>query len=178
MPPRKKHLKLMLLLLTVVFGMLLFAFALVPLYDTFCEMTGINDKGGRVKVDIPTEIDTSRTVNIKLITHVNSEIPFGFHAQEAIITVHPGQVNKAIFYLHNPSEQAVSGTFVATISPGLAARYVKKTECFSYDPQHMSPFEDKEMAVVFFIDKDLPQEIKELTLFYSLFDNIDSGANG
>ncbi|MGA2654630.1 MAG: cytochrome c oxidase assembly protein [Gammaproteobacteria bacterium] len=169
MPERKSHGKLIFGVLSVVFGMLLFAFALVPLYDVFCEMTGINDKGGRVRAEVPTEIDTSRSVRIKFITHVISDIPFEFKADEVIIDIHPGEVKKMIFHVNNPVDKEVSGTFVATVSPGFGARYVKKTECFSFDRQEIAAYENKPMSVVFFIDKDLPKDVKELTLFYTLY---------
>lgn len=169
MPERKSHFKLLLGLLSIVFGMLLFAFALVPLYDVFCEMTGLNDKGGRVIAQTPTEIDTSRLIRIKFITHVNSETPFEFAADEVIIDIHPGEVKKMIFHVNNPTDAEINTTFVATVSPGLGTRYVKKTDCFSFNRQEIGAYENKPMSVVFFIDKDLPKDVKELTLFYTLF---------
>ncbi len=177
MRERKGHLKLMLMLLGVVFGMLLFAFALVPLYDTFCEMTGIKDKGGRVRAEIPTEMDTSRTITVKFITHVGSSFPLAFTAQEEIIHVHPGEVSRMVFNVQNASRENLTGIFVATVSPGFGAKYLKKTECFSFNRQPIEALEDKDMSVVFFIDKDLPEGIKELTLFYTLYDE-KSGAKG
>jgi cytochrome c oxidase assembly protein subunit 11 len=174
--PRKSHVRLVTILLATTFGMLLFAFAMVPLYDAFCEMTGINNKGGRVRVELPTEVDTSRTINVTFITHVHGQTPAEFYAQEKTIVVHPGEVHKMLFYTKNNTQEDMIGQFVATISPGIADRYVKKTECFSYNRQYVDALEEKEMPVVFFIDKDIPDEIEELILFYTLFDNTP-GAN-
>ena len=95
---RKSHVRLVALLMAAAFGMLLFAFAMVPLYDTFCEMTGINNKGGRVRVEIPTQIDTSRTIKIKFITHVHGDMPWEFYTEENTLEVHPGEVPKKVLF--------------------------------------------------------------------------------
>jgi cytochrome c oxidase assembly protein subunit 11 len=156
--------------LAATFGMLLFAFAMVPLYDAFCEMTGINNKGGRVRLEAPTEIDTSRVVKIKFITHVQGDTPWEFYTKENSIEVHPGEVNKVLFYTENHTDQDKVGQFVATISPGQSDRYVKKAECFSFNKQYVDAKQTKEMSVIFFIDKDIPKDTEELILFYTLFD--------
>lgn len=175
MTKRKSHARLVAILLATTFGMLLFAFAMVPLYDAFCEMTGINNKGGRVRAELPTEIDTSRSIKVTFITHVQGDAPWEFEAQEQSLWVHPGEVKKMLFYTKNNTEEDRVGQFVATISPGASDRYVKKTECFSFNRQFVDAMSEKEMPVVFFIDKDIPNEIEELILFYTLFDNT-SGA--
>jgi cytochrome c oxidase assembly protein subunit 11 len=168
---RKSHVRLVALLMASAFGMLLFAFAMVPLYDAFCEMTGINNKGGRVRVEIPTEVDTSRTIKVKFITHVHGDMPWEFYTAENTLEVHPGEVKKVLFYSKNNTSTDMSGQFVATISPGQSTRYVKKTECFSYNRQFVDGLTEKEMPVIFFIDKDIPNDIEEVILFYTLFDN-------
>ncbi len=172
---RKGHGRLIAILAAVTLGMLLFAFAMVPLYDAFCEMTGINNKGGRVRVEAPTEVDTSRIIKVKFITHVHGETPLEFYTLENTLDAHPGQVYKQLFYTQNSTSEDKVGQFIATNSPGLADRYVKKAECFSYNQQFVDAGEEKEMAVIFFIDKDIPEEMEELIMFYTLFDNT-SGA--
>ncbi|HLF66166.1 MAG TPA: cytochrome c oxidase assembly protein [Gammaproteobacteria bacterium] len=172
---RKGHGRLIALLLAATLGMLLFAFAMVPLYDAFCEMTGINNKGGRVRVEIPTEIDTSRIIKVKFITHVHGDTPLEFYALENTLEVHPGEVNRMMFYTKNNTVDDKVGQFIATTTPGVADRYVKKTECFSYNQQYVDPWSEKEMAVIFFIDKDIPKDMEELIMFYTLYDNT-SGA--
>jgi cytochrome c oxidase assembly protein subunit 11 len=174
---RKSHVRLVSLLMAAALGMLVFAFAMVPLYDTFCEMTGINNKGGRVRAEIPTEVDTSRTVKIKFITHVHGDMPWEFYTTENTLEVHPGEVKKVLFYTKNNTDDDMTGQFVATISPGMSDRYVKKTECFSFNRQYIDGGQEKEMPVIFFIDKDIPDEIEELIMFYTLFDNTTLGAN-
>ncbi len=168
---KKSNVRLAAILLTTAFGMLLFAFAMVPLYDAFCEMTGINNKGGRVRVEMPTEVDTSRSIKVKFITHVHGDMPWEFYTAENTLEVHPGEVKKVLFYTKNNAASDMSGQFVATISPGQGTRYVKKTECFSFNRQFIDGLDEKEMSVVFFIDKDIPDDVEELILFYTLFDD-------
>ncbi len=168
---RKSHVRLVALLMAAACGMLVFAFAMVPLYDAFCEMTGINNKGGRVRVEMPTQVDTTRTIRVKFITHVHGDEPWEFYAQENTLELHPGEISRMLFYTQNNTSSDKVGQFVATISPGFGDRYVKKTECFSFNQQYVDALEKKEMSVIFFIDKDIPKEMEELILFYTLFDN-------
>lgn len=173
---RKSHVRLVAILLASAFGMLLFAFAMVPLYDAFCEMTGINNKGGRVRIEVPTQVDTSRLIKVKFITHVHGDTPWEFYTKENNIEVHPGAVTKVLFYTQNLTPSDKVGQFVATISPGMGDRYVKKAECFSFNKQYVDAMETKEMSVIFFIDKDIPAKMEELILFYTLFDNTGDAA--
>ena len=63
-------------LLFVVAGMFAFGFAMVPLYDVLCDITGINGKtGGRVAIAAVFEPDLDRTVMVEFIANVNQSMP-------------------------------------------------------------------------------------------------------
>jgi cytochrome c oxidase assembly protein subunit 11 len=67
---------------------------------------------------------------------------------------------------------------VPSVSPGLAAKYMHKIECFCFDQQALAPGEEADLALMFYIDTALPLEFEELTLSYTVFDITKSGQMG
>ena len=119
-----------------------FGFALVPLYDVFCDITGLNGKTGRVEA---SEIDAG-LVDTSLTNHRSAfpgEYQYGFAlefratGQEAV-EVHPGQVYEAdISGSAVPATRKTLGQAVPSVSPGLAAQHFNKTECFCFTQQEL-----------------------------------------
>lgn len=158
-------------LVLVVFAMFGFGFALVPLYDVFCDITGLNGKTNDVGVAYVNEgIDTSRTVKVQFITRMAKGIPWRFEPVINEISVHPGEVKFVNFYAKNKSNRDIVGQAVPSVSPGLAAGYFQKIECFCFTQQPLKAGEEVEMGLQFYVDTDLPSEITTLTLSYTLYD--------
>ena len=157
-------------LLLVVTGMFGFGFAMVPLYSVFCDITGINGKtGGRVAV-AAVEPDMSRTVRVEFITSVNESMPWEFRPDVSSMDVHPGKMYRATFFAKNRTDKTMVGQAIPSITPGLAAQHFKKTECFCFTQQKFNAGEEREMPVMFMVDRELPEEIGELTLSYTFFE--------
>ncbi len=173
---QRKHLAA---LLVVAVGMFGFAFALVPLYEVFCELTGLNGKtSGRAVVTQArvTEIGvdpmgqvSDREVTIQFLAHVGRGMPWEFRPTESSLRVRPGEMYTTNFYVRNRAGQAVTGQAVPSVSPGLAALHLHKTECFCFTQQMLKAGQEMEMPVTFYVDADLPDEIGTLSLSYTLF---------
>jgi cytochrome c oxidase assembly protein subunit 11 len=162
-------------ILLVVVGMFCFGFALVPLYDVFCEITGINGKTNDEPVVYSApEIDTSRTITVDFITRTNSGMPWEFTAQTRKIKVHPGEMGEVAFYVRNPTNRDIIAQAVPSVSPGTAALYLNKTECFCFKHQPLKAGEEAIMPMVFYIDPQLPEDITFFTLNYTLYDITES----
>jgi cytochrome c oxidase assembly protein subunit 11 len=159
------------LLLTVV-GMFAFGFALVPLYDVFCEWTGLNGKtGGPYAYEAESaEVDTSRLVTVQFLATNNAGMGWEFKPMQSQVQVHPGELTEVRFYARNPSGSAMVGQAVPSVSPFKGADFLHKTECFCFTHQVLEAGEAIEMPLFFFIDKALPKELSKLTLSYTLFD--------
>ncbi len=148
-----------------------FGYALVPLYDVFCEVTGLNGKTGEITVEVVNElvIDRDRTVTVQLDTNVNSELPWKFEAVDKKLLVHPGELTEAVFIAVNTSAVAVTGQAVPSVAPAQASLFFNKTECFCFSRQTLAANEQKEMLVRFVVATDLPKKISTLTLSYTFF---------
>mgnify|MGYP006129117321 FL=1 len=167
-------------LLLIVFGMFGFGFALVPLYDVFCDITGLNGKTNGTAVSYTADgVDTSRTVTVQFITRMAKGIPWQFEPVINEVDVHPGEVKFVNFYAKNESMRDIVGQAVPSVSPGMAAGYFQKIECFCFTQQPLKANEDVEMGLQFYVDVDLPPEITTLTLSYTLYDitgSVDSSS--
>lgn len=158
-------------LVLIVIGMFGFGFALVPLYDVFCEITGINGKTSNVAAQYQGEaIDKSRLVTVQFLSRTAKQMPWQFEPMINEIQVHPGERHLVKFYAKNESQQPLVGQAVPSVSPGQAALYFHKIECFCFNHQPLQAKEEVEMALQFYVDPELPAEVKTLTLSYTLFD--------
>lgn len=168
--------KLIWRLVAIIGGMFIFAFALVPLYNVFCDITGINGKTRGQALYQNVEIDKKRVVTIEFLTNIKRGMPWDFGSRVKSIDVHPGELNEVSFFAKNLSKGAIIGQTVPSVSPGEAALYLNKTECFCFDQQQLAAGEEAEMPMKFYIDADIPEDITRLTLSYQLF-NVTEAAN-
>ncbi len=147
-----------------------FGYALVPLYNVFCDLTGLNGKTGIVASEIvdKMEVDMERVVTVAFDTNIR-EIPWAFRALEKKVSVHPGQLGEATFVVENKSAQTIIGRAIPSVAPTQASVYFNKTECFCFTEQVMGPGEIREMKVRFVVDADLPKRYSALTLSYTFF---------
>ena len=174
MNPRRRH---TLLLAGLAVGMFGFAFALVPLYNVFCEITGLNGKTSAQAAlfeEIETaQAQTDREVTIELLGKVARGMPWEFRPLQDEIVVRPGEMSTTRFYVRNRSHKTVTGQAVPSVSPGQGALYMKKMECFCFEQQELAPGGEMEMGVSFVVDAELPADITELTLSYTMFNISD-----
>lgn len=166
-PDNSRVISRLLLLAVAMFG---FGFALVPLYDVFCSVTGINGKtGGRVSNIESVKIDDSREIKVEFLTSLNEDMPWDFKALKNSVKVHPGQVVKVEFMAKNKSDRDITGQAIPSVSPGLAAKYFQKTECFCFSEQKLKAGEEKIMPLVFVVDPSISEDVHEISLSYTFF---------
>ena len=153
-----------------------FGYGLVPLYNVFCEITGLGGKTGRLSeiVAEQTQTDESRLVTVEFVTNVNSALPWKFRAKVAKVQVHPGAETLVFFEAINTEAHAITGHAVPSVAPNAMARYLNKTECFCFTQQVLAPGETKDMPVRFVIDPNLPQHVRTLTLAYTFFEAMET----
>lgn len=155
----------------VVVGMFGFGFALVPMYDVFCEWTGLNGKtGGRVEYSAMQEINQERVVTVQFTASNNAGMSWTFEPMVHQVDVHPGELTEIRYFARNPSASRMVAQAVPSVSPMKAADYLRKTECFCFTQQVLEAGAAIEMPVLFYVDPALPADVSKLTLSYTLFD--------
>lgn len=155
-----------------------FGYAMVPLYEKFCEITGIGGRTGDavVESELIAGVDTARTVTVHFDANVNSRLPWRFVPTERFMEVHPGKLYETVYIAYNTARRPVVAQAVPSVAPGQASLYFNKVECFCFTEQLLGPGESREMPVRFTIDPELPQGIELVTLSYILYKNDDATA--
>lgn len=148
-----------------------FGFALVPLYEVFCEVTGI-----RIPIEASSAADitpatvASRPVRLELLASTGNSAPWEFGPVADTLEVETGKMLDTTYVARNLAPRAIVGTATPDVRPVEAARYFKKIECFCFTAQSFAAGEERELPVRFYIDPDLPAHIDTITLAYTLYE--------
>jgi cytochrome c oxidase assembly protein subunit 11 len=161
--------RLVLRLLAVVVGMFAFGFLLVPIYDVMCQAFGINGKTASA-YDGAQVVDEARQVRVQFLATNAADMVWEFRPKADELTVMAGASNEMLFVAYNPTDKPMTAQAIPSVAPSKAAAFFHKTECFCFTQQVLQPGERIEMPVRFIVDRDLPADVKHLTLAYTLFD--------
>lgn len=159
--------------MAVVVAMFAFVFVvMVPLYDTLCDVFGINGKYTRGEYETPVAatVDTSRTIKVQFVASNAGEMPWEFEPKVTTMYVHPGAVNDVAYIARNVTDHDMVAQAVPSFAPARAAQYFHKTECFCFQRQPLEAGENAELPMQFIVDQDLPADIKTISLSYAIFD--------
>jgi cytochrome c oxidase assembly protein subunit 11 len=153
----KANTRLLVKLVVVVVGMFGFGFAMIPLYNVLCDVTGINGKTGTLTAEQAAQLNTdeTRTVTVEFITNLNQSLNWEFRPNVRKMQVHPGKVYSTSFYAQNKTGKRMVGQAVPSITPREAAAHFSKTECFCFTNQTFEAGEGRDMPLSFVIDPRL-----------------------
>jgi cytochrome c oxidase assembly protein subunit 11 len=164
----RKIVKQLLFVVIMMFG---FGFAMVPLYDILCDVTGCNGKtAGKYTPKKEQEIRADRLVTVQFLASNNANMPWEFRPKVRSMKVNPGKLSGAEFYARNISQTTMVGQAVPSVTPFHAAEFLHKTECFCFERQELANGEELIMPLRFIVDSKIPENVKTLTLSYTLYD--------
>lgn len=152
-----------------------FGYALVPLYDVFCEVTGFGGRTDIIAIDAQgnqTEnfvIDEDRLVRLQFTSHAATPLPWDFKAGQFQEELKPGKLYEFYYIAKNNGLTDITAQSLFNVTPAIAGAYVKKLECFCFTQQTLKAGEERRMEVKLLIDPSIPIDINELTLGYSFF---------
>ncbi len=149
-----------------------FGYLLVPLYQVYCQITGLNNGAtGRATLAVVQggPVDPARRVVVEFVASTSGSLPWDFRPDVARVEVAPGRPVVAVFRARNLAGVSITGQAVPSVTPNAAAPYFHKIECFCFSHQPLAPGEAKDLPVQFVIDPQLPAEIGTLTLAYTFF---------
>ena len=160
-------------LISVVAGMAGLAYASVPLYRLFCQVTGY---GGTTQVAAaaPGAASEARMITVRFDATVAPSLPWRFEPTARAVEVAVGEERLAYFRATNLSDRPVTGMATFNVTPHKAGLYFKKIACFCFDRQVLEPGESVEMPVSFYVDPEIAgdpnlDEVKTITLSYTFF---------
>ena len=148
------------------------AYAAVPLYAMFCQLTGYGGTTQRVEQASDTVLD--QPITVRFDANVSGGLPWTFQPEHRSMTMKIGQTVQANFRAENTFSTPSSGRASFNVTPELAGAYFNKIECFCFTDTTLKPGESLEMPVVFFVDPDIVKapelkDIRTITLSYTFF---------
>lgn len=177
--PARSNRRLVAKLLVIVAAAFAFGFALVPLYDVLCNVTGFNGKTKQGKVGVgglngtaataPSRIDMNRIVTVEFTGTVMPGLPWEMRPLTSTLDLHPGEMHQAKFLVHNRSDKTIVGQAVPSVSPGQAAQHFEKLDCFCFSQQTLAAGETKELPLTFIVKPEIDEQIRTVTLSYAFF---------
>ncbi|MDR3371163.1 cytochrome c oxidase assembly protein [Rhodoferax sp.] len=176
MQQQRKNLLLVVKLSLITLVMFAFGYGLVPIYKTFCDLTGINklsveDRAlglGEGTVPANTQVDMTRTITVEF--DANSRGPWKFKPEQRSLQVHPGELATAVYEFQNVQSRRITARAVPSYAPQQAAAHFTKLECFCFQEQTLDPGEKKTWPVVFVVDAGLSQDVQTITLSYTFYE--------
>ncbi len=165
-------------LLIVVVAMFGFGYLMAPMYDALCKVSGLNGKTGRIdaKTAAAGKVDNSRVITVEFTGSTQSGLPWEFRPETKKLELHPGETAEVKYYARNLASEPITAQAIPSVTPGISAAHFKKIECFCFTQQTLKPGEAREMPVRFYVDADLDQDVKTITLAYAFFNTNTASA--
>lgn len=171
-PPLKRDRNLGIILAGIVFFMLAFAYASVPLYRLFCQKTGF---GGTTQVAIsPSTVVTDRYINVRFNADIAKDLPWRFRPLQVQMRVKIGENALAFYESENLTDSPITGMATYNVTPDKAGIYFQKVACFCFEEQTLQPRQKVVMPVQFYVDADMvkdarAKDVQTITLSYTFF---------
>lgn len=169
---RRKNGVTALLLFSFAGGMVGLAFASVPLYKLFCQVTGF---GGTPNTAAAAPVKVSdKFITVRFDANTNPSLPWKFAPAQKKVRVRAGQSVVVFYNAENTSDETITGTSTFNVTPYKVASYFTKTDCFCFTEQKLAPGEKAKLGIEFFVDPKIfddpnTKEVKAITLSYTFY---------
>ncbi|MFT6153411.1 MAG: cytochrome c oxidase assembly protein subunit 11 [Bermanella sp.] len=150
-----------------------FGFALIPLYDIFCEVTGLNGKnftvmeGGLSQEE--ANADSMQTATLSFLADPNSRDVWAFTPEINSLELQAGKMITTYYELTNNQDQAVTIQAVPSVAPGRWAEYLVKIECFCFTSQVIEANSSVRLPLQVTLSAKAPEDVNHLTLSYRIY---------
>jgi len=178
----KKNRKVLGIASFIALAMFGFGFALIPLYNVFCDAFGINgsfssiedgtyNPSDETQKALANGVDRSRTISMQFLVSDSIGLDLEFRPLTKRLEFNPGQVEEVSYYIKNRSDKTVTIQAIPDITPNLAKKYLAKIECFCFRQQTLKPGEERNMPLRFVVNSAIPDNIEILTITYRFIDS-------
>ena len=160
-------------LFAVAGGMVGLAFASVPLYRVFCQVTGYNGTP-RIEQGGTSAGSVANTIRVTFDANTGRDLPWRFAPDQREVRLRLGEEVLATYSARNLSQKVVTGSAVFNVTPEKVATYFTKLECFCFTEQVLQPGQEVSMPVLFYVDPAIledpdARDVKAITLSYTFY---------
>ena len=178
-PDPRKNARTAMVMALIVAAMVGLAFASVPLYRLFCEITGFDGTPLRAE-RAPGAV--AGQIGVRFDANVHPGLPWKFAPVQQTIRIAPGAQTDVAYKAENLSARTITGQAIFNVTPNQAAPYFSKIECFCFTEQTLRGGEKVNMPVRFYIDPKIRDDedtkhIDEITLSYTFYP-VETGRSG
>ncbi|MEM1364253.1 MAG: cytochrome c oxidase assembly protein [Pseudomonadota bacterium] len=157
---------------TFAAGMLGMAFAAVPLYRLFCQVTGFG--GTTQRVEQVAERVLERTIKVRFDAQAAGSLGWQFKPKVREVELKLGEATTMEYFAKNVGLDTSTGEATFNVTPNNAGAYFNKLECFCFTETELASGESMDMPVYFFIDPDVANNsdldnLTTITLSYTFF---------
>ena len=170
-PERRRNVRVAVVCASLFFGMIGAAYASVPLYKAFCQLTGFD--GTVRRADAAPDTVLGKTLTVRFDANVR-DLPVTFTAEQTAQTVKIGETKLAFFRVTNNSDKPVQARAIYNVVPEQAGAYFQKLQCFCFTDQTIAARTTVDMPVLYFIDPKYAEDPNtkgkpEVTLSYTFY---------
>ncbi len=162
-----------------VTGMVGLAFASVPLYRMFCQVTGYNGTVQQGQAAAPGAGDVQLTIRFN--ANVHPGLPWQFAPEQRSMPLRVGEEGLAFYRAANLAAEATTGIAAYNVTPEVVGRYFHKTACFCFNEQTLAPGQQVDMPLTFWVDPQIARDpntagIRTITINYTFFRTLEDAA--
>lgn len=148
------------------------AYAAVPLYEAFCQVTGFG--GTTQRADTGSDIVLERKITVQFDANISNDLPWEFKPAQHEVEVKIGETKLIFYRAKNFANENIKGSAIFNVSPDAAAAYFNKIECFCFTEQLLNANQEVDMPVEFFIDPEYAtdpdlEHVNIITLSYTFY---------
>jgi cytochrome c oxidase assembly protein subunit 11 len=176
-PDRRRTLKTVVPLVGIVCAMGVLMYYAVPLYNMFCQVTGIGGTTQRVAATQSVQ-EIDREITVQFATQVQPDLPWEFRPEQRKVTINLGERKTVYFRATSNAERDIVGHAAYNVTPLKVGEYVNKIECFCFTEERLGAGESVRMPVQLFVSPELAKdvdtdEVQTITLSYTFFESTD-----
>jgi cytochrome c oxidase assembly protein subunit 11 len=183
MPSERAKLRTGLIAGSVAVGMVGLAYASVPLYRLFCQVTGFGGTTMQADASAVPAKPLAQTISVRFDSNVAPGLSWSFRPVKTQETVRIGERRLAFYRATNTGDQPITGTATFNVTPDTAGAFFVKIACFCFQEQTLQPGQSVDMPVTYFVDPAIVDDadgrrIDEITLSYTFFPVDTPAASG
>ena len=160
-------------LVGVVVMMAGFAWAAVPFYSWFCQVTGFGGTTAVAEEGADRVLD--REMLVRFDANTDREMPWEFKPLQREMRIRIGETGLAFYEAYNPTDRVITGSATYNVAPYIAGGFFAKIDCFCFTEQTLQPGERVQMPVTFYVDPEIVDDrdakyTKAITLSYTFYE--------
>jgi hypothetical protein len=112
----------------------------------------------------------AQAIPVRFSAEIKEGLPWEFRPVQEAVLAKPGETLRGLYKVKNLSDRPVTAKALHRDKPeGLADKYLEIVQCFCFIQQTLAPGEEKELPLIFRVNWDVPNNVKEFSVNYEFY---------